>query len=190
MGQAALKQQVQSTPTPGVYQIDTAHSSIGFVARHLMVAKARGRFDEFSGSVQVGATAEESSVDVTIDAGSIQTGQAGRDEHLRSADFLNVAAFPTLRYRSTSATQTGPSTLRIEGELTIRDITRPVTLDARFEGTVVDPWGNDRIAFSARAEIDRYDFGVTWNQALETGGVVVGPKVKIEIDVALVKPQA
>src|SRR5262249_24514653 len=122
-------------------------------------------------------------VDVTIDASSIDTREPRRDEHLRSPDFLDVERFPTLTYRSTSAEQTGRNTLRVHGELTIRGVTRPVDLDVEYHGIVADPWGNTKAGFSATAEINRDDFGMTWNAALETGGVLVGPKLKIEIEI-------
>jgi polyisoprenoid-binding protein YceI len=178
-------------PAPGTYTFDAAHTSVAFWARHLMVAKVRGSFDSFAGRIVIGdaATPEASSVDVTIDAASINTNDAKRDGHLRSPDFLDVERFPHLRYRSTNVERVGERALRIEGELTIRDVTRPVALDAEFVGIATDPWGNRHVAFSAAAEINREDFGITWNQALETGGVLVGPKVKIELEVQLV-PQA
>jgi polyisoprenoid-binding protein YceI len=177
-------------PGPGTYTFDPAHTEVGFWARHLMVTKVRGRFNQVSGTIEVGDTPEASSVDVTIGAASIDTDNEGRDEHLRSPDFLDVERFPHLRYRSTRVERTGETTGRIEGELTIRDVTLPVTLDAEFNGMSTDPWGKVHTAFSATAEVDREAFGMTWNQALETGGVLVGRTVKIELEVQLVPVEA
>lgn len=177
-------------PGPGTYTFDPAHTEVGFWARHLMVAKVRGRFSGVSGTVEVGETPEASSIDVLIDAGSIDTRNDGRDEHLRSPDFLDVERFPHLRFRSTKVERTGERTGLIHGELTIRDVTLPVILDAEFNGVSVDPMGNPHAGFSATAEIDREAFGITWNMALETGGVLVGRTVKIELEVELVPAAA
>lgn len=174
-------------PSPGEWAIDRAHSSVGFVARHLVVAKVRGRFKEFSGSIQVGETLEDSSVDVTVDAESIDTAEPKRDEHLRSGDFLEVDRFPHLRFTSSGIRQKSESALELTGELIIRDVARPVVLDVEFMGLVSDLSGSERMVFSAFTEIDREEWGLTWNQALETGGVLVGRKVRIELDVEAVK---
>lgn len=174
-------------PAPGVWEFDTSHSRVAFVARHLMISKVRGVFERFGGAVTIGDAPEESTIDVTIEAGSITTSDERRDAHLRSPDFLDVEAFPALRYTSTSVERTGERSLRVAGDLTIRDVTRPVDLDVEFLGVATDPWGNTHAAFAARADIDREAFGITWNQALEAGGVVVGKKVQIELDVQLVR---
>lgn len=174
-------------PAPGTWRIDPAHSSVEFVARHLMVSKVRGRFGSLEGTIHVDEEPERSTVEVQIDAASIDTGEPKRDEHLRSPDFLDVERYPSLTFRSTSAERTGQRTLRVKGELTIRDVTRPVALDVEYQGIVLDPWGNSRAGFTASAEIDREEFGVTWNQALETGGVLVGRKLSIEIEIAAVR---
>jgi polyisoprenoid-binding protein YceI len=163
--------------------LDPSHTHAAFVARHLMVTKVRGRFEKLSGQITVGESPEDSSVEVELDAASITTDWAQRDEHLRSPDFLDVARFPTVRFRSTTVEQTGPTTLKVTGDLTIRDVTKPVVLNVEYNGATATPWGSLAAGFSARTEIDREDWGITWNQALETGGVLVGKKVVIEIDV-------
>jgi polyisoprenoid-binding protein YceI len=174
-------------PVAGTFGFDPSHSSVGFVVRHLMVSKVRGRFGAFSGTLTVAEDPTASSVEVTIDAASFDSGDAGRDEHVRSADFLDVATFPEVTFRSTSVTSRGSEHYDVAGELTIKGTTVPVVLDAELEGVVADPWGNQRAIFSARTEIDREDFGLTWNQALETGGVMVGKKVTIEIEAQAVR---
>ena len=170
-------------PSPGVYQIDTAHTTVEFVARHLMITKVRGRFGEFAGTITVGDVPEESSVEVTIQAGSVDTAQAQRDEHLRSADFFDVERYPTLRFVSTEVEAERDDRWKVTGDLTVRDVTKPVVLEVEFHGGSTTPWGTQAIGFSAEAEVDREEWGLTWNQALETGGVLVGKKAKIEIAV-------
>jgi polyisoprenoid-binding protein YceI len=170
-------------PSPGVWMTDPAHTVVGFSARHLMVTKVRGRFDDAEGTIEVGGSIEDSRVEVRIGAASITTNEPQRDQHLRSPDFLDVDRFPELTFESTSVERTGKRTLRIEGNLTIRDVTRPVTLEAEYLGMVTDPWGTPKFAFSASTRINREDFGMTWNQALETGGVLVSKDVDIEIEV-------
>ena len=176
-------------PAPGVYDLDQAHTTVEFVARHLMITKVRGRFATFSGSINVAEVPEESSVEVTIDAASINTSQDQRDEHLRSADFFEAEKYPTLTFKSTSVQLDG-DTWKVTGDLTVRDVTRPVVLDVEFDGANTTPWGTQAIAFSAQTEIDREAWGLTYNQALETGGVVVGKKVRIELNVEAVLRQA
>ena len=181
--------QVKGTeiPAASTWTADPGHSSIGFTARYVMLSKVRGKFGTFDATIRVAGTIEDSSVEATIDAATIDTGNDMRDEHLRSADFLAVEQFPNLTFRSTKVERVGDETLRMLGDLTIRDVTRPVVLDAEFEGSGRDLSGKDRIAFSARTEIDREEFGISWNKALETGGVVVGPKVGIQIDIQAVR---
>jgi polyisoprenoid-binding protein YceI len=179
-----------TVPTGGVWTIDTAHSAVGAVARHLMVTKVRGRFTSFSGTVHVADPFEGSRVEVSIDASTIHTGQPQRDEHMRSADFLDVENHPTIEFRSTKLEPTGDSTFRLDGDLTIRGITKPVQLEAEYLGLATDPYGNSRIAFSATGEIDREDFGITWNQALEAGGVLVSKRLQIELDVQAIAAKA
>jgi polyisoprenoid-binding protein YceI len=170
-----------TVPTPGSYELDPSHSSADFQVKHLGLSKVRGGFAVVSGTVTVTEDPTQSSVEAVLDAASFSTGSADRDAHVRGADFLDVEQFPHLTFRSTAVRQDGDD-WKVDGELTIRDIARPVTLDVTFEGSNTDPWGNGRIAFSAETEIDREDWGITWNQALETGGLLVGKKVKITID--------
>ena len=172
-------------PKTGTWVIDPSHSSIEFLATHLVVSKVRGRFTAFSGTVEIADPVEHSTVDVSIEAGSIDTGDADRDGHLTSDDFLDVGRFPTLTFRSTGAHHRDGDHWTIPGELTIRDTTKPVDLDVEYLGVITDPWGNDKAVFAASTELDREEFGITWNQALETGGVLVGKTVKIDLDVQL-----
>ena len=156
------------------FTIDAAHTTVGLVARHMMIAKVRGRFSGVSGTISIPAGSDvPDAVDVTVDATSIDTREPQRDDHLRSADFLDVTTHPQLTFRSNRIT--GPaSAFQIHGDLTIRGTTRPVVLDATFEGRINDPWGNSRAGFEAHAKISRKDFGLVWNQVLEAGGVAVG----------------
>lgn len=174
-----------TVPASGTYSIDPTHSSATFQVRHLGLSKVRGGFESFSGTVEIADDPAKSSVEVSLDAASFTTGNEDRDGHVKSADFLDVEQYPTLTYRSTGVRQDGDH-WKVDGELTVRDVSRPVTLDVEFEGAGEDPWGNGRIAFAASTEIDRDEFGITWNQALETGGVLVGKTVKITIDVQAV----
>ena len=173
-------------PEAGTYEIDPAHSAVEFVGRHLMLTKVRGRFGKFEGTINVAEDPLQSSADVVIDAASVDTSDQNRDGHLRGADFLNVEEYPALEFHSTRLEPVGDR-WTLEGNLTIRGVTRPVTLDVDYEGTAVDPWGNTRLGFSASTQIDREDWGLTWNVALETGGVLVGKKVVIELAVSAVK---
>jgi polyisoprenoid-binding protein YceI len=168
-------------PGPGTFALDPAHTTASFLARHLMVSKVRGAFKAVAGTIVVGDDPLASSVDVTIDAASIDTGAPDRDNHLRSPDFLDVTTYPALRFRSVRVLPPVGNHFQLVGELTIRDVTREVTLDVEFEGVVVSPYGREVVGFTATTEIDREDFGMTWNVALEAGGVLVGRKVKIEI---------
>jgi polyisoprenoid-binding protein YceI len=172
-------------PAPGTWALDVSHTEVGFSVRHLGLAKVRGRFQSFEGTVHVAEVPEESSVEVTIDAGSINSRDEGRDAHLRGADFFDVENHPKLTFRSTGVRSNGNEWL-VDGDLTIKDVTRPVVLEATFEGIASDPWGGSRAAFSASTEIEREDWGLTWNAALEGGGFLVGKKVKIELEVELV----
>ena len=178
------------TPVPaaGTYDLDQAHTTVEFVARHLMITKVRGRFARFSGEIQVAEVPEESSVQVTIDAASVDTNQEQRDTHLRSADFLDAEQFPALTFASTGVELDGDA-WRVTGDLTVHGVTRPVVLDVEFDGANTTPWGTQAVAFSASTEIDREDFGLTYNQALEAGGVVVGKKVRIELSVEAILRQ-
>jgi polyisoprenoid-binding protein YceI len=174
-------------PTPGKFELDPAHTRVSFVARHMMVSKVRGGFTSASGSIVVAENPLESHVDVTIDAASIDTGDATRDEHLRSEEFLDVAHYPEIRYRSTRVRPGDGNKWAIDGMLTVRAVTREVVLSVEFCGAQPDPWGNLRAGFLANTEIDREDFDITWNQILESGGFLVGKGVRIEIDAELVR---
>ncbi len=174
---------------PTQWQIDPAHSAAHFSVRHLMISNVRGEFTKLSGSAQINpADPSKSSVEITIDASSINTREPQRDEHLRSADFFDVASFPTLSFRSTRVEAQGADNLKLTGDLTIRGVTRPVTFDV--EGPTVsvkDPWGNIRAGITASSKINRKDFGVAFNALTETGGVVVGDEVKISIEAELIQ---
>jgi polyisoprenoid-binding protein YceI len=174
-------------PLPGTYVLDTSHTHIGFAARHLMVSKVRGRFTAFSGTITVAEDPAESTVDVAIEAGSIDTRDEQRDGHLRSPDFLDVEKRPELTFQSTTVKSMGGDRWIVEGDLTVREATRPVQLEVTFEGATGDPWGNTRIGLSAKGELDREDFGLTWNVALETGGVLVGKRVVLEIEAEAIR---
>jgi polyisoprenoid-binding protein YceI len=174
-------------PAAGTFALDPAHTRVGFAARHLMVSKVRGAFTQVSGEVVIGADPAESTVTAVIPAASIDTGVADRDAHLRSPDFLDVETFPTLAFRSTGLIPDRDNTFTLRGELTVRDVTREVALEVEFEGLARSPWGQEVIGFTGTTEIDRDEFGMTWNQTLETGGVLVGRKVKIEISAEAVR---
>ncbi len=169
-------------PLPGTYALDKAHTTVAFVARHLMVSKVRGHFDEFEGTIAVGGDAASSSVAVTIQTASVDTRDETRDNHIRSGDFLEVEKFPTMTFRSTRMQGAGAEGWKVEGDLTIRDVTRPVVLDVEWNGATRDPYGGVRFGFSATTEIVRDDFGVSFNMALETGGFMVSKSIKIEIE--------
>lgn len=172
------------------FQLDSAHSAIHFSVRHMVVAKVRGRFGAYRARLALDeADLTQSQLEVVIDAGSIDTGVADRDAHLRSADFLDVERFPTLRYQSRKIERLGADRYRIIGDLTIRDVTREVTVDVERDGTAKDPWGNWRSFFTAKASIDRNDFGLRWNQVLEAGGVLVGDRVDIEAEMQIVREE-
>ncbi|MGH9149749.1 MAG: YceI family protein [Acidimicrobiales bacterium] len=170
-------------PAPGTYAVDAAHSSVSFVSRHLMVAKVRGRFEQVEGEIVVAEDPARSSARATIAAASINTADASRDGHLRSGDFLDVENYPSLEFSTRSLVPGRGGRWTVDGELTIKGVTRPARLEATFEGALPDPFGNQRIILAAAGEIDREEYGITWNQALETGGVLVGRKVKVEIEV-------
>jgi len=174
-------------PEAGTYAIDKGHTTIEFVGRHLMITKVRGRFTGFDGQLVVGDSPEDSSVEVTIDTASVDTSDEKRDGHLRSGDFLDVENYPTMTFRSSRVELGRGGAAKVTGDLTIKDVTRPVTLDVEFDGAQADPWGGQRLGFSASAEIDREDWGLTWNVALETGGVLVGKKIRLEFNVEAVR---
>ncbi|MEU5669408.1 YceI family protein [Micromonospora sp. NPDC005553] len=169
-------------PAAGTYALDVAHKRVGFVARHMMVSKVRGEFNDATATITVAEDPLQSSVVATIQAASVDTTQADRDAHLRSPEFLDAEKFPTLEFRSTGVKSRSGSEFVLTGELTIKDVTRPVELEVEFEGVGRSPFGQDIFGFSASTEIDREEFGLTWNVALETGGVLVSRKIKIEIE--------
>jgi polyisoprenoid-binding protein YceI len=173
-------------PPAGTYRFDAAHTSIEFVARH-MLSRVRGRFDGFDGTVVIGDSLEDSYAEVRLDAATIETKTDMRDNHLRSADFLDVETYPTITFRSREIRPTGESTFQLIGDLTIKDISNEVVLDAEFHGFGKGPMPDAPVhaAFSASGEIDREDWDMTWNVAVETGGVLVGKKVRIEIETEL-----
>ena len=175
------------------WKIDPAHTAVEFTVKHMMFTTVRGRFPDVEGTIDVDeADPERSSVEVDIDAASIDTGSKDRDEHLRSGDFLDVESHPRITFRSKrvegAAFEEGEE-FRVVGDLTIRDTTMEVVLDAEFQGMGQDPWGGQRAGFGASTEIDRREWGLKWNQALETGGILVGNSVKIELDVQVVKQE-
>lgn len=170
----------QTLPQAGTWAIDPTHSSIELTARHLMVSKVRGSFRDFSGTLTIGDSPESSSVEVSIDAASIDTGTEDRDNHLRSPDFLDVEKFPTITFNST-AIEPVNGAYRLVGDLTIKGVTKPITLDLEYLGTNTDPWGNEKAAFAATGKFDRENWDLGWNVALETGGWLVSKQFGIEI---------
>jgi polyisoprenoid-binding protein YceI len=170
------------------WAIDASHSGIHFSVRHLVIAKVRGQFTRWTGTVQApDGDFTKGSVEVVVDASSIDTGVADRDAHLTSADFFDVARFPDVTFKASRFEDLGGSEAKLTGQLTIKGITRDVVLKVEYVGQTRDPWGNDRAGFSAKTTIDRKDFGLTWNQTLETGGLVVGDRVDLEIEIEAVK---
>ncbi len=174
-------------PEPGTFAFDPAHTVVGAVARHMMVTKVRGRFTEVEGTITVVEDPLQSSVEVRIKAASIDTGAQQRDEHLRSPDFLDVEKHPELTFRSTRIVKADGPDLVVAGDLTIRGITREIELPIEYSGVGTTPWGSEVMGFSSTIELDREDFDMTWNAALETGGVLVGKKLKIELEVEAIR---
>lgn len=172
-----------SVPAAGTWNVDPAHSSVEFVARHLVVTKVRGRFSAYDAAITIADDPAESSVEVSIKVDSVTTGDEGRDGHLKSADFFDTETYPTIGFVSTKVTPVGADQWKVDGDLTIRDQTKPVVLDVEYAGTVTDPWGNAKALFSASTEVDRENWGLTWNQPLANGGAVIGKKVKIELEI-------
>jgi polyisoprenoid-binding protein YceI len=172
----------------GSYTIDPTHSRLGFVARHAMVTKVRGSFNTFDATVDVdGDDLAASKVSVTIDVNSIDTRNEQRDGHLRSNDFLDIATYPEITFVSTGVTPVGDDVIRVTGDLTIKGVAKPVTIDFTYEGSAVDPFGNQRVGFEGSVVINRKDWGITWNAALETGGVLVSDKVTLEFEISAIK---
>jgi polyisoprenoid-binding protein YceI len=181
-GVASRQYQGVDIPQAGTYTLDANHQRVGFVVRHLMVSKVRGHFQEATATITIAEDPLQSSVTATLQAASITTSNEQRDGHLKSADFLDVEKHPTLEYRSTGVKSIDGNQFVLSGELTIKDVTVPVDLEVELEGVGRSPYGHDVFGFSATAEIDREAFGITYNMALETGGVMVGKKVKLEIE--------
>ena len=170
------------------WNIDASHSSVGFSVRHLVIAKVHGKFTKLSGAVKLDEqNLAASEVSVTLEAASIDTSDAKRDEHLRSADFFDVAAHPELTFASKRIEKTGSDAFKVTGDLSIHGVTKEIAVDVEYSGKGKDPWGNERVAFTGKTSINRTDFGLKWNQALEAGGVLVGEKIEISFDIQAVK---
>ena len=176
-------------PAAGTREIDPGHADLAFIGRHFMVTKVRGRFTGVTGVVEVGEDLRDSRVDVTIDMASVESGSEARDDHLRSAELFDVASYPTATFQSVDVEWRGTKGT-VHGDLTIHGVTKRVPLEVEFEGYVRDPWGGDRAFFCARTRVNREDFGVTWNVALEAGGVLVSKEVQIEINLETVHRDA
>ena len=177
-----------TTTATGTYAIDPTHSRVGFVARHAMITKVRGSFNDFAGTGYFDATdPTKSHLELTIQAASIDTRNPDRDGHLRSNDFFDMEAHPELRFVSTAVERVDDDTFRVTGDLTIKGITNPVTVDFELAGTAVDPYGNTRLGLDGKTTVNRKDWGLTWNTALETGGVLVSDKVTLEFEVSAIR---
>ena len=173
------------------WKIDPSHSAIAFSVRHMVVSKTRGRFTKWSGQLRFDPEdPHASSVEVNIEPGSVDTADADRDAHLRSPDFFDVEKFPSASFRSTKVTDQGGDRYRITGDLTIRGVTKPVVLEVTYEGSGKDPWGGERAGFNATTSIDRKQFGLEWNKTLETGGLLVGEKVDLTLEIEAIKQAA
>lgn len=175
-------------PAPGRWTIDPGHAEVGFVGRHFGLTKVRGRFTGVTGHADIAEDITDSTLVVAIDTATVHSGDDTRDDHLRSADLFHVEEHPEATFRSTAITVDG-TTGTVTGDLTIKDITRPVTLDVHYVGHARDPWGNDRAVFSASTTINREDWGLTWNMVLETGGLLVSKEIRLEIEVELIRDQ-
>jgi polyisoprenoid-binding protein YceI len=174
-------------PTPATFSVDPVHSHVGFSVRHMMIAKVRGRFTQFTGTLEVAEDPLQSQLSVDVELASVDTRDEDRDGHLRSADFFDVENHPTMSFRSTGLERASDGQFRVNGDLTVHGVTRPLTLDVSFDGVGQDPWGNQRLGFSASGELNREDFGLTWNQVLDTGGVMLGKQVRLEIETEFVR---
>lgn len=172
----------------GTYTIDPAHTTIGFVARHAMVTNVKGGFGDFTGTLDLdGSDPSRSAAEIDVTMDSIDTGNADRDGHLKSADFFRTDEFPQMTFRSTEARALGGDDYRITGDLTILGTTRPLSIDLEFNGAATDPFGNERVGFEGSASILRSEWGLSWNAALETGGVLVSDKIKLVLDISAIK---
>lgn len=172
-------------PAPGAWEIDPGHTDVAFIGRHFMVTKVRGRFTDVTGTIAIAERLDDSGVDVTINMASVESGSEERDTHIKSAELFDVEQFPTATFRSTTVDWRGTTGV-VHGELTIHGVTREVPLAVTFEGHVRDPWGGDRAIFSAETKVNREDFGITWNVALEAGGLLVSKDIQIEINLETV----
>lgn len=171
----------------GTWTIDPSHSEVGFSVRHLMVSKVKGTFESFTGTLTIGENPLDSSVVADVDLSSINTRDAQRDGHLRSADFLNAEAYPSLTFKSTRVVRTGSSSAKLHGDLTIRDVTKPVVVDVEYVGQSLSPWGQTAYGFEGSTKINRKDWGLVWNVALETGGLLVSEEININLEVEVIK---
>jgi polyisoprenoid-binding protein YceI len=171
----------------GTWTVDRAHSTVGFSVKHLGIATVRGKFEDFEGTLEIGEGDESARAYGTVQGVSVNTGDAGRDEHLRSADFFGVEQNPELRFESAEITQVDDDGFEIAGDLTMNGVTKPITLTAEVQGTETDPWGNERVALEVSGQLNRGDWGMTFNQALGSGNLLVGEKVKLQLDIAAVK---
>ena len=179
---------VKSTLVPaGTWTVDPAHSTVGFAVKHLGIATVRGKFEDFEGTLEIGENDESARAFGSVKAVSVNTNDSGRDEHLRSADFFGVEQNPELRFESTAIAQIDEDTYDITGNLTMNGITRPVKLQAEVEGTELDPWGNERVGLEVRGQLNRGDWDMTFNQALGSGNLLVGEKVRLELDISAIK---
>ncbi|NLV54472.1 MAG: YceI family protein [Acidimicrobiales bacterium] len=177
-----------TVPQPGTYTVDASHSELTFSVRHMMVSKVRGRFNQVAGSIRFAEDLVDSVVEVDIDVASIDTNAPDRDAHLKSADFFDAEQYPSITFRSTGVRDLKGDSFTLEGDLTVRDVTRPVSFTATYNGAGRNPWGQTVVGFEGTVELDREDFGLTWNQALETGGVLVGKVAKIDIAIEAAGP--
>jgi polyisoprenoid-binding protein YceI len=178
----------KSTLVPaGTWSVDPIHSTVGFSVKHLGIATVRGKFEDFSGTLEIGEGDETARASGTVQGVSINTGDAGRDEHLRSADFFGVEQNPELRFDSTAIEHVDDETFEITGDLTMNGVTRPITLTAEVQGEETDPWGNERVALEVTGQLNRGDWNMTFNQALGSGNLLVGEKVKLQLDIAAIK---
>jgi polyisoprenoid-binding protein YceI len=171
----------------GTWAVDPAHSTVGFSVKHLGIATVRGKFDEFEGVLEIGEGDESARAYGTVQGVSVNTNDAGRDEHLRSADFFGVEQNPELRFESTEITHVDEDTFEIEGDLTMNGVTKPVKLIAEVQGTETDPWGNERVGLEVTGQLTRGDWNMTFNQALGSGNLLVGEKVRLNLDISAVK---
>lgn len=177
----------QLSDLQGTYTLDPSHSEVGFTTRHAMVTKVRGAFSDFSGTATIdGANPADSTLEVVVQAASLDTRNADRDAHVRSEDFFDVEQYPTITFRGTDFAISG-DTVEVSGDLRIKDVTKSVTIPFDFNGSATDPFGNERIGFEGKVDVSRADFGLTWNAALETGGFLVADKVTLEFEVSAIK---